>query len=121
MTNYYKLRVDNGFVRGTNAGVSVTIGATANLKVSMKVHAKTVSDVYNQLETEKSQFSEQTWEKIQKLHVGGSISFFYGLFDLMAGANYDYSNKETNTNIKQSKESQLISQAFHDSDTSDVC
>ena len=120
MAKYYKLTVNDGFVRGTEAGVSVTIGATATLKASIKVHAKTISDVYNQLVIEKSQFSEETWDKIERYHVGGSVSFFYGLFDLMAGGSYDYSDRETKTDIQQSKESQTIAQSFHDSDTSDV-
>ena len=120
MAKYYKLRVNDGFVRGTEAGVSVTIGTTATLKASIKVHAKTISDVYNQLVTEKTQFSAETWDKIERYHVGGSVSFFYGLFDLMAGASYDYSDRETKTDIQQSKESQAIARAFHDSDTSDV-
>ena len=119
MANYNRLCVNNGFVRA-GACVSVTIGATATLNVSIKVHAKTISDVYNQLVKEKAQFSSETWEKIQRFHVGGSVNFFYGLFDSMAGASYDYSDRETKTDIQQSKESQAIAQAFHDSDTSDV-
>ena len=90
MATYNKLTVNNGFVRGTEAGASVTIGAHVKLTVQMKVHAKTVSDVYNQLTKVKSSFSSETWEKIQQSHVGGGASFFFGIFDLMAGGSKDY-------------------------------
>ena len=120
MAKYHKLRVNHDFVRGAEARVSVTVGATADMKVSMKVHAKTVSDVYNKLSIEKSNLSTQTWEKIKDLHVGGTMKFFFGLFDLIAGDNHDYSNTETNTIIQQNSEAQAISKAFNDADTSDV-
>ena len=57
MAKYYKLRVNDGFTQGTEAGVSVTIGATATLKASIKVRAK------NHLQStrgRKSQFSVET-------------------------------------------------------------
>ena len=120
MAEYTKLTVNDGFVRRTEAGVSVTIRATVHMQVSLEVTAKTVSNVYNTLEKEKSQFSEETWEKIEKAHVGGGLNFFYGLFDLSVGGSYNYTNKKTSKDIQQSKEAQKIAQALHDTDTSQV-
>ena len=120
MATQKKFTVNDGFVRGTEAGVSVTIGAVAHIKVSIKVQAKTVSDVYSQLVKEKSQFSEKTWEEIQKAHAKGGVNFFFDLFDIFAGGSYDWSSKKTTKDIKTSKEAQAISKAFHDSDTSEV-
>ena len=71
--------------------------------MSIKVHAKTISDVHNQLVKEKVLRNMRS----QRFFVG-SVSFFYGLFDLMAGPSYyDYRNRETKTDIRQSKESRL--------------
>ena len=84
MGTYSKVTVNNGFVRGTQAGASVTIGASVKLTVRMQVQAKTVSDVYTQISKVKSKFSADTWEKIEQSHVGGGLSFFFGLFDLVA-------------------------------------
>ena len=112
MATYNKLTVNNGFVKSTKASASVTIGAHVKLTVQMKVHAKTVSDVYNQLTKMKSSFSSETWEKIQQSHVGGGASFFFGLFDLMAGISYDYYNRETNTNIQNNQQLKPLLRPF---------
>lgn len=120
MATEKKFTVNDGFVRGTEAGVYATIGAVVHAQVSMKVQARTASDVYSQLVKQKSQFSDKTWEKIEKAHVKGEIVFFYDLFDILAGGHYDWKNKKTTKEIIQSNESQAISKAFHDSVTSEV-
>lgn len=120
MAKYEKVTASNGFVRGTEAGVYVTYGAVAHLKVSIKVHAKTVSNVFSQLVKEKSHFSKHTWDEIQSAHAEGHINFFYGLLNIMAGGSYDWSQRKTTEDIKSDKEAQAVKKAFLDSDTSDV-
>lgn len=53
MATYKHIKVQNGFVRGTQTGVSVTVGASATLAVSMHVKAKTIFNVYESLKKEK--------------------------------------------------------------------
>ena len=120
MATYGKITVSNGFVRGTKAGVYVTAGAVAEVKVSIEVTAKTVSHVFSQLVKEKSQFSEHNWDQIQSAHGEGKLTFFYKLFDIMAGGKYDWTEKKTTKDIKASKEAEAVKKAFLDSDTSKV-
>ena len=108
-------------MRGTQAGVSVQIGAEATLYVNIKLKAKTVSDVYTELSKYKSDFHADIWKQIEKLHAEGSMSFFYELFSLAAGVSYDYENQMTQQNISQNIESQRVAQALHDTDETEVC
>ena len=120
MASYRKVRIENGYVKGTEVGVSVTIGASVKLDVDMHVRAQTVTSVYSQLEKHKHQFSEKSWEKIEKAHVGGGLSFFFGVFDLMLGGSYNYQNKTTEKDIKRTDEAQHIARAIRDAVSSEV-
>lgn len=68
----------------------------------------------------KNEFSRETWEKIEEDRVGGSVNFFFDLFNIMAGGDYHYYNIETSENVKENKESQAAAKAFHDTDVADV-
>ena len=46
MTTYSKQTVNDGFMRGVDAGVSVQKGTKARLHIEMTMKAKTVSDVF---------------------------------------------------------------------------
>ena len=121
MAQYKKIEIHDGFMRGTQTGVSVQIGTEARLFVNLKLKAKTISDVYKELSKYKSDFHADTWKKIEKLHTGGSMSFFYELFSLAAGVSYDYENQKTKQNISQDIESQRVAQALHDTDETEIC
>lgn len=79
MAEFKKQEIYDGFMRGTKVGVSVQIGTSTTIFVSMKIKAKTVSNVFNELSKHKSDFHEDTWTKIEKAHAEGSASFFLRL------------------------------------------
>ena len=114
------MTVENGFKMGTEVGGAVTIGASMDIKVSIAVHAKTVMDIYSELEKVKSYISASSWERIERAHVGGQVGFFFELFNLISGGHYDYYNKRTQVHIDQGQEAQAITQALHSAKTSDV-
>lgn len=112
MSAYENLIVQNGY-KDTNVFVSCTLGSSVDMKVSMILKYKSVSDVYLSLLTERQHFTDETWGRIEQSRIGESLNFFFHLFDVMAGNNHAYYNKETQTNIRQNKESQAAARAFH--------
>ena len=117
---YKKQTITDGFMRGTEVGVSVTAGAKATLTVDVKVKAKTESNVFKELLKYKQDFHEDTWQKIEKANASGEVNFFWELFGIAAGGSYDYDNKKTEQNIKNDIQSQRVSQALHDTDDTEV-
>ena len=91
------------------------------MDVSIEVQAKTVSNVYKELQKYKSDFSHETWAKIEQAHAKGKSGFFYRLLGLSAKGKYNYYNKRTKEDIKQDNKSQRIAQALHDTDLTKVC
>ena len=120
MASYRKARIENGFLKGTATGVAVTIGAEVDVHVKLQVHAQTVANIYSNLEKTKSSLSSNSWEKIQKAHVGGHLGVFSELFDLMLGGSYDYYNKTTHHDVQMTREAQAIAKAIHEANSSDV-
>ena len=120
MATLKKQVITDGFMRATDVGVSVTVGAKATLAVDVKVKAKTESNVYKELLKYKQDFHEDTWQKIEKAHASGEVGFFWELFGISAGGSYDYYNKKTQQNIKNDIQSQRVAQALHDTDETEV-
>jgi hypothetical protein len=120
MATYTKQTITDGFMRGTEAGVTATMGAKVFLTVDVKIKAKTESNVYKELLKYKQDFHEDTWQKIEKAHASGKVSFFWELFGIAAGGSYDYYNKKTEQNIKNDIQSQKVAQALHDTDETEV-
>ena len=117
---YQKLETSDGYMKGTSAGVSVQLGTKAKIKVKITLKAKTVSNVYKQLLKYKREFGSKTWEQIEKAQASGSMSFFYGLFDISAGGGYEYENQEVETNISDNVEAQRVAQALVETEETDV-
>lgn len=120
MATYSKQTINDGFLRGTEAGAQVQIGTKAKLQVKMQIEAKTVSDVYKELSKYKRDYSASSWEKIEKAHTQASAGFFYELLGISAGGSYDYSGKQTKQDIKDNVESQRTAQALHDTDNTTI-
>ena len=120
MAEYSKQTINDGFLRGTEAGAQVQIGTKANLKVKMQIEAKTVSNVYKELSKYKKDYSASSWEKIEQAHAQASVSFFYKLLGISAGGSYDYYDKQTQQDIKDNVESQRTAQALHNTDNTTV-
>ena len=123
------MTVNDGFMRGVEAGVTIQgPGTKAQLHVEVKMLAKTVSNVFKELQKYKQDFSKSTWEKIESAHTEGKVSFYYGLMNICSrfgaqasgGVSYDYENKETSTDIKDDIESQRVAQALQTSDQTEV-
>ena len=120
MATYRTQTVNDGFMRGVNAGVSVQSGVKARLHIEMTIKAKTVSNVFKEMQKYKQDFKASTWEQIQKAHAEGKVDFFYTLLDISAGGSYDYENKYTEQQVKNGIESQRIAQAFQATDEIEV-
>lgn len=120
MAGYNKQSVNDGFMRAASVGVSVQKGVSVALKAKITVKAKTVSNVFKELQKRKQHFSEKNWETIHKAHAEAKASFFFLLLKISAGGNYDYENKYTETEVKDSGEAQQIAQALQSTDETEV-
>lgn len=119
--DYKTLTVNDGFIRGPEAGVTIQgKGVSVELDVKMVVSAKTVTTIMDELKKYKRDFSQSTWSKIERGSVGGSASFFYGLFGISAGGGYSWENSETNATVKDNIEAQRTMQAMASADTANV-
>ena len=121
MAHYKKVEISDGFMRGTKVGASVQIGTSVNLKVKMKLKAKTVSNIFDELSKHKRDFHADTWKQIEGYHASGGASFFHRLFGMSVEGGYDYENQITEDNIKANKEAQTITKAFNDAEETEVC
>jgi hypothetical protein len=118
---YKTLTVNDGFIRGPEAGVTIQgKGVSVEIDIEMSIEAKTVTTVMDELQKYKRDFSQKTWSKIEKGSVGGSSSFFYGLFSIGAGGSYSWENSETHTEVQENTESQRVMQAMSSADTAKV-
>lgn len=117
---YKKLIVANGFVKGTIAGATVSVGVSEKLKVYIRVQAKTISSVYESIEKYQSEFSRETFEEIKKSKIGGGFGFFARLFGLIAGSEREYYNKLNKEDIQLEHDSQIASEAYDTASPSDV-
>ena len=120
MASITEQTVNDGFMRGVDAGVSVQIGTKAQLRVNITIKAKTVSNVFKELQKHKQDFRGTTWENIEKAHARGEAKFFYMLLGISAGGSYDYENKTMKQDVDSRQESQAVAQAFLDTDEDDV-
>ena len=107
-------------MRGVEAGVMIQKGTNARLHIDMAITAKTVSDVFKELQKYKQDFKASTWERIQKAQAEGKVDFFYTLLSISAGGNFDYENKNTEQKVKNDIESQRVAQAFQATDEIEV-
>lgn len=120
MAEYKTQSVNDGFMRAANVGVSVQIGVSIALKANITVKAKTVSNVFKELQKYKQDFSDKNWETIHKAHAEAKASFFFLLLKISAGGNYDYENKYTEKEVKDNIEAQRVAQALQSTDETEV-
>ena len=120
MATFNEQSVNDGFMRGVEAGVSVQKGVRARLRIKMTIRAKTVSNVFKELQKYKQDFKGATWEKIEKAHARGDVKFFYTLLSISGEGSYDYENKNIEQEVHNETESQRVAQALQATEEIDV-
>ena len=66
MASITEQTVNDGFMRGVDAGVSVQIGTKAQLRVSITIKAKTVSNVFKELRNTSKTSGEQLGKTLKR-------------------------------------------------------